>query len=295
MLALVVAVALAEEPGFPRAGELELKKQVALAYPPAARALGLADVACLARVWLGADGVPYQVEVSGCDPVFFEATRDGILQWRWWPPTVDGEPVTAQAAIRVRYVVPPAEPETPEPRFDTQYVELTVGLGALHAPADPSPQEPSPTTGLLRLWTVAGLDVVRLHRVGFGCEVDVRGFETFALHSRLLLGGNGLTRRFRMFGGAGIGLVDRGLGADATQAAFLPVIASAIATPADSFSLHARGGADLGFDGRVDPTITGGLTLGFRDPHGVVGLRIEGGWRRELGADTATVVVGMGI
>lgn len=61
---------------------------------------------CTAVVTLNAMGVPSQVGVSGCDPLFFPAMQDALMLWRWRvrafdepiPPTLD---VTVDVPFRV--------------------------------------------------------------------------------------------------------------------------------------------------------------------------------------------------
>ncbi len=73
-------------------------------YPRAAKRQKLADQRCLALVSIGTDGVPYAVEPDGkCPEVFHQPLVDGILAWRWAPPTVDGKPVKAQTTIGVTF------------------------------------------------------------------------------------------------------------------------------------------------------------------------------------------------
>lgn len=83
--------------------DLRAKRRVEPRYPEAARALHLGEQRCRARVSIGADGVPTDVEVSGCPAVFHPDTEVAIRGWRWWPPRVDGRPAAVVTTIVVVY------------------------------------------------------------------------------------------------------------------------------------------------------------------------------------------------
>jgi hypothetical protein len=80
-----------------------VRKMVQPEYPAAARALGLADQRCTVRVEVDERGVPDSVEVEGCPEAFHQATREGVLQWRWYPSRAAGVPSRAAATVAVTY------------------------------------------------------------------------------------------------------------------------------------------------------------------------------------------------
>lgn len=83
--------------------ELEVRRRVNWEYPKAAAELNLGDQRCLAKVYIGEDGVPYDVEVDACPRVFHETTRQALLKWRWYPPKDGRERFKAQTTIGVNY------------------------------------------------------------------------------------------------------------------------------------------------------------------------------------------------
>ncbi len=85
--------------------ELDVKRRPSPRYPDSARALGLGEQVCKARVLIDEKGVPYDVVVRDCPRAFHAETRRGILQWRWMPPRSGRERVKAQTLIVVRFVL----------------------------------------------------------------------------------------------------------------------------------------------------------------------------------------------
>ncbi|MEZ4238009.1 MAG: energy transducer TonB [Myxococcota bacterium] len=83
--------------------ELSVKRRTQPDYPEAARALSLGSQRCLVHVFIGEDGVPYDVSVSTCPKVFHEPSRQAILQWRWYPPRDGKQRIKAQTTIAIRY------------------------------------------------------------------------------------------------------------------------------------------------------------------------------------------------
>ncbi|MBA2321423.1 MAG: energy transducer TonB, partial [Deltaproteobacteria bacterium] len=186
---------------------LEIRKQVAPAYPPAGRALGLPEVVCLANVLGGEDGVPLEVTVSKCLPEFEAATRDALLKWRWYPTLdEDGAPQKFMTTIRVTYKLPDAG----TPLFDPEFAEGVLAVGALHAPADSVLLHPRATTVLFRVYGATGLDPIGVPVLALAAEMDVRGFETFAIHARGMAGPSAVIGDVKGLVGAGIGFSQRG-------------------------------------------------------------------------------------
>jgi outer membrane biosynthesis protein TonB len=83
--------------------QMEARKRVEPRYPEAARALGLGQQRCLALVSVDEEGIPYEVEISGCPLAFHPATREALLAWRFYPPKMGKERVKGQMSIAVTY------------------------------------------------------------------------------------------------------------------------------------------------------------------------------------------------
>lgn len=190
-------------------------------------------------------------------------------------------------------------------RFWRHYQDLTVGFGGLYAPFDPSPQRPSDLTGLFRFVDLISLETregIGTKWFAAGVEIDARGFNTVAHHSALELGPCVSTKWAQAALLTGVGISQRSLDRDRTTfVAWVPARVAATWKSGHSLDVIARGGVMVPFEARrVDlpplaPDVVLGVTIGMPEPQGVAGLRIEGGWRRELGVDTWTVVVGAGL
>ena len=83
--------------------KLVVKRRIDPAYPETARALGLGEQRCLATVYIDEEGAPYQVNVEACPSAFHAATRQALLQWRWYPPKDGKNRVKAQSAVGITY------------------------------------------------------------------------------------------------------------------------------------------------------------------------------------------------
>lgn len=66
------------------------KKKVLPEYPATGRALGLAEVACRARLTVDERGSLARIEVSECPAPFEEAVRVAATASSWFPATKDG-------------------------------------------------------------------------------------------------------------------------------------------------------------------------------------------------------------
>lgn len=76
-------------------------------YPEAAENLSLGTQSCIASVHLDAEGVPVAVDVqSTCPKVFHNATREGLLQCRWYPYKSGGQKIPVQFQFKVTFVPP---------------------------------------------------------------------------------------------------------------------------------------------------------------------------------------------
>lgn len=72
-------------------------------WPQAALALGIHEARCVAHVVMDERGEPVSVDVRGCPPVFWSATRDAALGWRWEPFESGGEALRVQFDIAFEY------------------------------------------------------------------------------------------------------------------------------------------------------------------------------------------------
>ncbi len=70
-----------------------------------AGALGGADydVSCKIIFHVGGDGLPTQVQVSGCASPFFEAAQTAAVQWRFLPSIVEGHPQPYIYSARISF------------------------------------------------------------------------------------------------------------------------------------------------------------------------------------------------
>jgi hypothetical protein len=179
------------------------------------------------------------------------------------------------------------------PRHPERFSETLAGVGALHAPADPSAR-PAETTGVLRLFTISG--VPRVPHLAFANDTDLRGVETIAWHTSTMLGFAATdTDRRSLAALVGLGGTGRGLcfraycPPDHVGSFQIPVRAVAGVRPGGGLELVVRGGADFvllsDFDApTVEPDVVVGVGWGDR----ASSVRLEGGYRSEFGADTWT-------
>lgn len=77
-------------------GQVRPLRVVKPRFPPAALALGLPEVRCVADVRIDARGRPTEVSVDGCPVVYRQAVVDAMGRWRFEPATIDGEAVPAR-------------------------------------------------------------------------------------------------------------------------------------------------------------------------------------------------------
>jgi hypothetical protein len=84
--------------------ELDLRASPQPSYPRAAKALGLGEVTCLARVSMDERGKPYDVVVERCPTAFHEELRRTLLRWRWYAPRdASRNKVRAQTVISATF------------------------------------------------------------------------------------------------------------------------------------------------------------------------------------------------
>ncbi len=72
-------------------------------WPQAALSLGLHEARCVAHVVMDERGEPVSVDVRGCPSVFWSATRDAALDWRWEPFESGGQALRVQFDIAFEY------------------------------------------------------------------------------------------------------------------------------------------------------------------------------------------------
>ncbi|MCA9488410.1 MAG: energy transducer TonB [Myxococcales bacterium] len=90
-----VDVPVAKKPG-----ELHVKHTVAPNYPDSSLPPG----DCLVQVIVDRSGAAESVEARSCEvQPWFDAVRDALMQWRWDPPTQDGQPVRATMPINIKF------------------------------------------------------------------------------------------------------------------------------------------------------------------------------------------------
>lgn len=84
--------------------EVEVKRRAQPVYPPEAKALGLGEVRCKARIYVDETGRPTKVMVEDCPVEFHRSTQESLMRWQWYPELIDGAAVPFQTVIVVRYV-----------------------------------------------------------------------------------------------------------------------------------------------------------------------------------------------
>jgi outer membrane biosynthesis protein TonB len=104
--------------------EVLVKTRQRLDFPSEALRKGLNQGTCIADVKIDETGRPTQVWAQQCDPVFADATHDGLMQWLWDPPLVDGKPSAAEFVVPVHFEVLDEQKAAPEPPIDVDSVEF---------------------------------------------------------------------------------------------------------------------------------------------------------------------------
>jgi protein TonB len=59
------------------------------------------------RAVIGRDGMVRSVEVVTGHPMLAKAAREAVLEWRYQPTLLNGEPVEVETAITVHFVLSP--------------------------------------------------------------------------------------------------------------------------------------------------------------------------------------------
>lgn len=81
-----------------------LIQQVKPIYPPLARQAGVQGEVILQAV-IGKDGRIEDLRVISGNPLLVKAARDAVIQWRYRPFLLDGEPVEVETQITVNFKV----------------------------------------------------------------------------------------------------------------------------------------------------------------------------------------------
>ena len=73
-------------------------------YPAIARTIHLAATVYL-RAIIATDGTVRQLEVISGNPILARPAREAVLQWRYQPTRLNGEPVEVETFITVNFVL----------------------------------------------------------------------------------------------------------------------------------------------------------------------------------------------
>jgi protein TonB len=88
----------------PAVQEARLVRRVEPKYPPLPRIAGIEGKVVL-RAIIAKDGTIQSLEIISGSPLFAEATREAILQWRYQPTLLHGEPVEVETMITVVFTL----------------------------------------------------------------------------------------------------------------------------------------------------------------------------------------------
>jgi TonB family protein len=91
-----------ERPAAVQTSSLVLDRTSVPKYPRKLREGGDAAV-CLVTVQVGRSGRPESVAPTGCPEEFAREAAKAAKRWRWRPPRSNGEKVTAETVIRMRF------------------------------------------------------------------------------------------------------------------------------------------------------------------------------------------------
>jgi protein TonB len=86
--------------------EALLVRRVLPVYPELAKRMHLEGTVVL-RAVIGRDGMVRSVEVVTGHPMLAKAAREAVLEWRYQPTLLNGEPVEVETAITVHFVLSP--------------------------------------------------------------------------------------------------------------------------------------------------------------------------------------------
>ncbi len=224
-------------------------------------------------------------------------------------------PVIAEVSLLTAHAAPPAPAsgeappttyeravtaEAPMSSLGRQYHDEGWLFGVVSAPAAAEEGGLAPTAFLARFH-------LRRGKYGrspllWGLTSDVRGFRSLATHTQLVGGVHLLPRRaVRLALVSGIGASLRGVFPEAAIRFWVPVEGSVRWLERQGRAeVGLRGGVNVGYDAEgalaVEPSVILALTGALGEPDGVAsvaGVRVEVGWRREWGASTVTLALGI--
>jgi hypothetical protein len=90
------------KPSAVRTASLILDRTAVPKYPRRLRGSGEAAV-CMITIAVSRSGRPERIEPFDCPEAFAHEATKAAKRWRWRPPHADGERVSAQAVIRMRF------------------------------------------------------------------------------------------------------------------------------------------------------------------------------------------------
>jgi periplasmic protein TonB len=84
--------------------EARLVRRVQPEYPPLARAAHVSGTVQL-RAIIARDGTVRELQVMSGNPLLLQAARAAVLQWRYRPTLLNGEPVEVETYITANFVL----------------------------------------------------------------------------------------------------------------------------------------------------------------------------------------------
>jgi len=88
----------------PRIDPALLTRRIEPTYPPLARQLHKSGRVELHAI-IGTDGCVQSLQVVSGDPLFINSAKDAVLQWRYRPTYLNGQPVEVDTYISVIYTL----------------------------------------------------------------------------------------------------------------------------------------------------------------------------------------------
>jgi outer membrane biosynthesis protein TonB len=92
-----------------RSADMRVIRRVEPVYPQAARGGAPGETICRVQVAIDDQGVPSRVNFVDCPEAFEDPTTAALLQWRWSPATMKGDPVKASVSMSVEYQLDPGD------------------------------------------------------------------------------------------------------------------------------------------------------------------------------------------
>lgn len=81
-----------------------LIRRVEPSYPPLARQIHREGQVELHAI-ISTDGTIQSLQIVNGDPLFLQSARDAVLQWRYYPTVLNGQPVEIETYITVIYTL----------------------------------------------------------------------------------------------------------------------------------------------------------------------------------------------